>query len=270
MSSLIPRLILTRPETENQAWIDALQPTGIQTLAWPLIEIEAIADDTDLKQAWLALPHCRAAMFVSRSAVQHFFAQRPVDVTWPQQTRAWCTGPGTQRALISQGLPQACIDAPPPDGHWDTEHLWPVVRTQVQPQDTIMLVRGTDSTASTRSDTVAKATQGAGRDWLAQQVLSLKAQIRWVVAYRRACPHWDPQRLSSAQMAAQDGSVWVFSSAQALDHLSQLLPGVAWHQAKAVATHPRIAQRARAIGFGQVITCLPTPQTLMASLESGA
>jgi uroporphyrinogen-III synthase len=112
--------------------------------------------------------------------------------------------------------------------------------------------------------------QGVGRDWLAQQVMTQKAQIKWVVAYRRACPLWDPQRMSSALMATHDGSVWVFSSAQALSHLNLLLPNVSWHRAKAVATHPRIAQKAREFGFGQVITCLPTPQMLKASLESGA
>ena len=209
-------------------------------------------------------------MFVSRSAVQHFFAQRPPEAVWPQQTRAWCTGPGTRKALVDQGLSQLDIDVPPAQGSWDTEHLWPVVQAQVQPQDTIMLVRGTDSNASPLTEGTTQVTPGVGRDWLAQQVLTQKAQIRWVVAYRRACPQWSPECLRSAQMAATDGSVWVFSSAQALDHLGQLLPGMTWQKAKAVATHPRIALKAREMGFGQVITCSPTPHAVAASVESVA
>lgn len=268
MSSLIPRLILTRPEADNQAWLDALQPSGIHAVAWPLIEIEAMANQTDLKQAWQDLATCRAAMFVSRSAVQHFFAQRPAQAAWSQQTRAWCTGPGTRRALIAQGLSPDVIDAPAAQGPWDTEHLWPVVQAQVRAHDTIMLVRGTDSMANPQA--VPGTTQGSGRDWLSQQVLNQKARIRWVVAYRRACPQWDPMQLQRAQMAAMDGSIWVFSSAQALDHLHQLLPDATWHQAQAIATHPRIAQKTRELGFARVITCQPTPQSVMASLESKA
>lgn len=266
MSSAVRRLILTRPEPDNQAWLDALQPMGLTALAWPLIEIQATANEIDLHQAWHELPTCRAVMFVSRSAVQHFFAQRPPDVAWPQATRVWCTGPGTQRALINQGLSQACIDAPPVKGQWDTEHLWPVVQAQVHPHDTIMLVRGTDSSLSLQASSDLQT--GVGRDWLAQQVLAQNGQIRWVVAYGRACPQWDAQRLRSAELAAIDGSIWVFSSAQALDHLHRLLPSVSWQQAKAIATHARIAQKARDMGFGQVITCAPTPQAVAASLES--
>jgi uroporphyrinogen-III synthase len=259
-------LILTRPEEENQAWMDVLLGSGLPTVAWPLIDIQAVGDDTDVMQAWRSLSACRAVMFVSRSAVQHFFARRPPDLAWPQQTRAWCTGPGTRRALVHHGCPEACIDAPPPQGPWDTEHLWPVVRAQVQAQDTVMLVRGTDSTASLPG--AVQASQGVGRDWLAQQLLNQQVRIRWVVSYRRACPVWSVQRLNDAHMAAQDGSVWVFSSAQALDHLRQLLPHVTWQQAQAVATHARIAQKARDMGFGLVIGSQPTPQALVASLES--
>lgn len=268
MPRFVPRLILTRPEPENQAWMEALQATGFQVVAWPLIDIESLGSHPDLKQAWVDLPIFRAAMFVSRAAVLHFFAQRPKDAAWPQQTRVWCTGPGTRKALTAQGIPQACIDAPPADGPWDTEHLWPVVQGQVRAQDTILLVRGTDASVSPVANPSAGLLSGVGRDWLAQQVLNQNAQIRGVVAYRRACPRWSLERTQQAQIAAEDGSVWVFSSAQALSHLSQLLPGLGWHQAKAVATHPRIAQKAREMGFGQVLTCPPTPQALTASLES--
>ena len=48
MPSPVPRLILTRPEPENQAWLDALRSSGIQSVACPLIEIESIKNDTDL------------------------------------------------------------------------------------------------------------------------------------------------------------------------------------------------------------------------------
>ena len=92
-----PRLILTRPESDNAVWQQALIQAEMRVEAWPLIEIRAMPDaDAFLKRAWQGLRECRASMFVSRAAVQHFFAYKPHDLAWPQSCRAWCTGPGTQ------------------------------------------------------------------------------------------------------------------------------------------------------------------------------
>jgi uroporphyrinogen-III synthase len=44
--------------------------------------------------------------------------------------------------------------------------------------------------------------------------------------------------------------------------------GQSWHRARAVATHPRIAQAARAAGFSQVCEARPEMAALVASIES--
>ena len=65
-----------------------------------------------------------------------------------------------------------------------------------------------------------------------------------------------------------DGSLWLLSSSQALEHLCAALPGQDWRQARALATHPRIAQAARNAGFGEVRECRPALADVAASIES--
>jgi uroporphyrinogen-III synthase len=62
--------------------------------------------------------------------------------------------------------------------------------------------------------------------------------------------------------------VWLFSSSEAVAHLRSLAPGQSWSRACALATHPRIAQAARAAGFGVVCESRPTMAELIASIES--
>lgn len=258
-------LILTRPDPDNAPWLEALAERGQKAVAWPLIEIRPAPDAQALQAAWVHVSDCRAAMFVSRAAVQHFFAHRPPGMAWPPQTRIWCTGPGTRQTLLTQGLNADQIDLPQPDGAWDTEHLWPVVRPQITPGAHVLLVRGTDAGAI---KPVQGGDSGVGRDWLAGQLQRAGAQLKWAVAYERACPRWDAARSRAAAAAAGDGSIWVFSSSQALKHLAQLLPGQIWTQARALTTHVRIADQARGMGFVRVAVCPPSAQGVLASLES--
>jgi uroporphyrinogen-III synthase len=67
-------------------------------------------------------------------------------------------------------------------------------------------------------------------------------------------PHWsaEQQALASRALAAPEQAVWLLSSSQAIGHLRSLLPHATWPRAIAWATHERIAQAARAFGFGTV------------------
>ncbi|MFZ9666506.1 MAG: uroporphyrinogen-III synthase, partial [Limnohabitans sp.] len=90
-------VILTRPAGQSRAWQEALQSAGHEVRDWPLIETQAVDSPAAIDQAWHNLAACRAWMFVSTPAVQHFFARRPdgADLT---DVRFWATGPGTRRA----------------------------------------------------------------------------------------------------------------------------------------------------------------------------
>ena len=55
---------------------------------------------------------------------------------------------------------------------------------------------------------------------------------------------------------------------QAVRALRAALPGQSWAQARALATHPRIAAAARKAGFGLVCESRPTLPDVLASLNS--
>ncbi len=268
----MPRVIVTRPAREAAHWVEKLQAQGIDAAALPLIAIGPCTDAAAqhaLAHAHQTLAHYRAIMFVSGNAVVHFFDKKwPValmDKAQPAiKTRAWAPGPGTARALVQAGFAPERINGPAPDApQFDSESLWQQVAPQIQPGDHVLIVRG-------RSGGVHDNAQGTGRDWLARQIGAAGGQVDYVVAYERGAPQLTAAEVALAQQAAQDGSVWLLSSSEAVGHLAQALPTQRWETACALATHPRIAEAARAAGFGSVRECRPAPEDVVASIESGA
>lgn len=264
------RVVVTRPEAEAKALARDLAAAGLQPTVLPLIDVGVVAAQAPLDQAWRSMPHYLAAMFVSANAVEHFFSRRPGEMPTfntlsKLRARAWATGPGTVKALLRQGAEVAWIDAPLPEaGRFDSEALWETVRSRVQPGDRVLIVRGADDSYGAP----AHGDRGAGRDWLSEQLAQAGAQVDFVVAYQRRAPAWGPQQFAQARHAAADGSVWLFSSAQALANLRRLLPAQDWSAARAVATHPRIAAAVRNAGFGVVCESRPVLAEMVASIES--
>jgi uroporphyrinogen-III synthase len=260
--SASPRCILTRPAEEAQRWRDSLEHSGVDVVAWPLIDIQPVTPSEPLQAALQSWSRWAAVMFVSRAAVQHAMAWRSPDLPWGE-TRCWATGPGTQQALLAAGVSPGLIDTPDAQaGQFDTEHLWQKVQHQVTAGQQVLLLRGTEAGA--------RLAAGQGRDWLTQQLHARGLQVQSLAAYVRSVPRWSASQCQQAREAAQDGSVWLFSSSQALTNLQSLLPGQAWHQAKALATHPRIAETAQKMGWGVVRTSRPTVAEIRSSLESFA
>ena len=281
----LQRVIVTRPEPEASAWAQALRAAGWPAQALPLMEIAEPTDTATQQRLQQARAHwldADAIMFVSAAAVQHFFSaavQAPqVSQTASVRTRFWAPGPGTARvlaqALAARGLGAEHIDAPAADAvQFDSEALWPVVAPQLKPGQRIWIVRGASQPAAAPSahsapEPAAQALAGNGRDWLIQQCQAAGAQVQACVAYERRAPPSTPAQQALLQSAAASGSLWLFSSSEALAHLRQLAPAAVWTQASALATHPRIAASARAAGFGHVIDTRPALPDVLRALES--
>ncbi|MEY3611655.1 MAG: Uroporphyrinogen-III synthase [Pseudomonadota bacterium] len=242
------RVIVTRPVREAQAWADALRARGVRCESLPLIEIAAWPDAGALVTAWQAVSQQLAVMFVSANAVRFFMAARPTG--WPMPScRAWSTGPGTRAALLAAGWPEGQIDSPGEDAlQFDSEALWALVAQRVRvavnscpSKPSVLIVRGADAQG-----------QLAGRDWLAQQLERSGLEVLQAVAYVRRAPVLTPEQRSLALQAAVDGSAWLFSSSEAALHLLQACPDVPLAQARALATHPRIAERLQQLGWRRV------------------
>ena len=262
-SATARRVIVTRPAREARAWADALKARGVPCETLPLIEIAALPEPSSLAHIWQDVPTHLAVMFVSANAVRYWMDARPGALAWGH-CRAWSTGPGTQAALLEAGWPEALIDSPPEtSAQFDSEALWTVVAGRVKEavelaiadskiQPSVLVVRGADAQG-----------QLAGRDWLALQMENAGLRLLQAVAYVRQAPVLTPPQCALAHQATQDGSWYLFSSSEAAQHLLQICPDLPIGQARALATHPRIAQRLLAAGWGRV-------EIVPAGLESQA
>jgi len=249
-------VLVTRPEREADRWVEALRLKGLPAHALPLIAIAPAPDPRALEALREGLSVYRAVMFVSANAVHGLLAPSPS--AWPAGTRAWATGPGTRQALLACGVPHALVDAPGPDAaQFDSEALWHEVGDALVPGDRILIVRGGDASG-----------QPAGRDWLASRLEAAGARVDVVVAYVRGLPRWNAAQRDLALLGAGGRAWWIFSSSEGVDNLARLMPGQDWSAARSVCTHARIAQSARAAGFGVVAQSRPALEEVAAFLQS--
>jgi uroporphyrinogen-III synthase len=247
-----PTVLVTRPAAQAADWVGRLRAAGLDARALPLIAIEPAADATALHAAWRELPVYALVMFVSPNAVAGFFGARPTGARWPEALRAGATGPGTVDALVAAGVARERCVAPtaPP---YDSTALWQRLAGEAWAGRPVMIVRG-----------------DGGRDEFAESLRAAGAAVRFVAAYRRSAPAWSAgeRALAAAALAAPQSHVWLLSSGEAVGHLAGLLPGADWQASRALASHARIAARARDAGFGQVREVPPTLEAIIAALRS--
>jgi len=248
------KLLVTRPAAQAVEWVGWLRERGVEAQPLPLIGIFAPPDEAPVHEAWAALATRRLVVFVSPNAAEQFFALRPACSAWPEETLAGSPGPGTSRVLQALGVPASCIVEPAADAaQFDSESLW----RELAPSDwhgtRVLIVRGE-----------------SGRDWLADTLREHGAAIDFVTAYQRGAPSLDEaeRALLREAVAHPQTQAWLFSSSESIAHLEALAPHADWQAAQALATHPRIAQRAREAGFGQVHECRPSVDAVVACLQS--
>jgi uroporphyrinogen-III synthase len=276
-------VLLTRALEETQAWTLGLHGAGFQVIHIPLIDIQPAPHIERVCAALEQLDRYRAVMFVSVHAVAGFWqgfarldqhgAQRIHDAG----LRCWVTGPGTRQALLALGVEASCIDAPDASApQLDSESLWQAAGHHLRPSDRVLIVRGTDdpsfeteaSKEPYSTGFSAATAMGMGRNWLSERILAASAHVDYVVGYARLKPQWNLERLQQVADWAKDGSVWVFSSSQAVKNLQFCCPNQSWRLALALATHPRIAQAVRDAGFEQVMQAKPVVGELLRCLQS--
>jgi uroporphyrinogen-III synthase len=271
-----PAVIVVRPRAQAEDWVAALRERGIPAHALPLIDILPAPEPALVEAAYARLGHAAAAalsagdegarpltVFVSPNAVAGFFAavqderERALHAAagaaaWPAGARAAATGPGTVAALRLAGVPEDAIVAPPASAaQFDSEALWQGISGWTWSGRPVLIVRG-----------------NGGRDWLADRLRESGARVEFVQTYARAAPTLDaPARaLLDAALAEPARWAWMFSSSEAIDHLQALAPAADWRQGRALASHPRIAERARALGFGEVAIVSPSAEAVARAL----
>ena len=284
---------MTRPRLEADVWVKQLRALHFDAVALPLIHIGARADNQDVTKAWVNLDQYIAVMFVSSNAVRYFYSSNmPIDGVFiasaaiknivnlevkVAKPRMWATGPGTRDALLAQSVPADLIDSPDSDAaQFDSEALWNIVKNQVKLGDKVLIVRG--RSLGLKGANGVESAKMNGRPWLADQLIATGVQVDEVISYERCAPVFDAAELALLRQASADQSIWLLSSSEAVANLcsisglsSSLGLGLNWSQARAIATHPRIARAAKDAGFGVVYESRPLLSDvarLAASIES--
>lgn len=293
-----PCAILTRPDGQADALARALNAEGIDTLAFPLLDIAAQADLgalAALDSALGALTSYALAVFVSPNAVAHALA-RLVDVRspdageadndvdgnanagnlWPAALPVAVVGPGSAQALADAGIaaPKHRVIVPPggPAARFDSEALLEQLDLTALAGHRVLIVRG-----------------DGGRELLADTLRANGAQVDIVSAYTRRAPAPDAAAWAAleARLASPAHCAWVLTSSEAVRHLATLLaarygtrdglhtPGTPQVLAQILAatcftSHARIADAARAAGFDRITQCAPGDENLLAALKTWA
>jgi uroporphyrinogen-III synthase len=257
--SSAPALVVVRPRAQARAWTQALRQAGLQASELPLIDIRPAPAPRAVGEAAAALARAAAegrrplAVFVSANAVDGFFAAADL-AAWPAQAVAGATGPGTVAALRAAGVPEAAIAAPPADApQFDSEALWAVVGAQAWAGRPAWIVRG-----------------NGGREWLADRLRDAGASVAAVQSYERAEAALTPAEAATlaAALAEPRRWCWFFSSSEAIARLAALADGHDWRGARALATHPRIAAQARALGLAEVVDVRPELAAVQAAVRA--
>lgn len=254
------RVLVTRPPAQARAWVEALRARGVDAAALPLIDTAAAADPAPVDAAWSELARWAALVFVSPNAVTQFFARRPAGAAWPDQLIAAAPGPGTAAELRTHGIrPRSLIEPAAGAARFDSETLWEQMQRHDWRGRRVLIVRGE-----------------SGRDWLAGRLAAAGATVDLLAAYRRGPAALDAARraLALAALAYPARHLWFFSSSESVQQLtaSELLDApalcAALRRSVALATHPRIAQTARAAGFGRVLEARPELNDVVRCIQS--
>jgi uroporphyrinogen-III synthase len=167
---------------------------------------------------------------------------------WPGRPTWWPLhraghAPGAAQA----GVPAALWSPPDAPQPFDSEALWAQV---LQPRchwpgASALVVRGE-----------------SGRDWLADVLRQQGARCTsWPpTAAVHRCPRPAARRCWPQALAEPGTHCWLFSSSEAVGHLPALAPAADWSQARALATHPRIAAAARRLGMARCRPWRPRPR----------
>jgi uroporphyrinogen-III synthase len=258
-------LVVTRPSGQAGALTEALQAAmesiaashseqGLQQpqiLALPLLTIVPKSDPTVAAAIRTAMETADLAVFVSPNAIEctmrllgddwQSIAKRPVPIG--------VVGQSSYHALERHGIGKEAnlptpIWMPENPAQWDSEGLWEAIQNRFPSwaDRRVVVFRG-----------------DGGREWLADQLQSVGAQVKAIAVYSRiplseSSPQWE-----KVLNANTDDALWILTSSEAVRHLGAVLKKQDRQDylagASALCPHHNIARSAKEIGFGAVLEC---------------
>ncbi len=260
-------IVITRPSGQARQLSEALQASLLksgftpdvtpQIISLPLLTIAPKGDDVLRGQIATALKTADLAIFVSPNAIE--CTMRLLEQSWQgfsdKPMLIGVMGGSSMAALKNHGIgveshPTKII-LPQNNAQWDSEGLWAELQklNWDWSSKTVIIFKGE-----------------GGRDWLAETLKNVGAQVEAFSVYARVpldlnSPAWDD--IHEMDFAK---SLWLLTSSEAVRYLGQAkLP---LDIATAICPHHNIADAAEQIGFGEVFTCEPGDEALIAASQA--
>jgi uroporphyrinogen-III synthase len=237
-------IVVTRPARQAAGLAQQIAVLGGKPLVFPTIIILPPDDRSALDRAQRNLAQYDYAVFVSANAVEYGVGD---PASWPRHLVALAPGPATAAALASVGVGNIRV----PASSMDSEGMLELAELADVTGKHVVIYRG-----------------GGGREMLGDALVERGARVDYVDCYRREKPRGDFTAMAAAWRAGEIDALTLTSS-EGLDNLWELFddasrPSII--ETPAFAPHPRIADRARTLGFRRVIVSAPTDAGLLASL----
>ena len=191
------KVLATRPEKQNAAWVNRLQSDGYCPVALPLIDIRPVADTAAIQNITnkiLALDEYCALIFVSQNAVA--FGLEWVDKYWPQLPSGlqwFAVGAKTARCLNAHPLLSA-------------EKVF-AAKEQMNSEELLQDEGLQKATVFGKKILIFRGLGGRTRTLLGDSLRERGATVDYCELYQRS----PPEQLQQAQFNAQDTLVPVFS-----------------------------------------------------------
>ena len=244
-------VVVTRPEAQADSLCAAITAQGGMPVRFPVLAIGPAADRSELERCIGGLDAYDLAFFVSPNAVRYALDAVLARRGWPPRLKVATVGRGSERALNAFGF---CEVIAPQDG-FDSEAVLalPSFRAEAVAGRRVLIFRG-----------------DGGRDLLGETLRERGAAVDYVTCYRRYRPDLNPSPLLEL---ARDGRLdaITLTSSEGVDNLVAMLGTEGMTRLGAIplfASHPRIAERARAAGFTRVIETPAGDDGLLAALAS--
>jgi uroporphyrinogen-III synthase len=237
-------IVVTRPRAQAAALMQGIARLGGDGRLLPLLEIAPPAEPHLLAAQLSRLARFRLAIFISPNAVQYGMAAIMAAGGLPAGLRIATVGQGSARALREFGLHSIIA---PPEGA-DSESLLALPELQDVVGWPVLILRG-----------------DGGRELLGDTLKARGAEVEYAACYRRTQPHHD--------VSAWQADAITVTSSEALAHLRKLLGTDSPPPLLATplfVLHPRIAEKARQLGFTDVHTTATGDDGLLAGLVAWA
>lgn len=250
-------VVITRPLAQAAPLAARLAAHAIDSHVFPLLDIQPLPDQTELKAVLGRLSDYAMVAFVSPNAIDAAFAHLS---RWPMGVIAAVVGEGSRQALLRHGVSEATAQVVCPVDPLRTD------------SETLLEVLDLPALAGKKALIVRAET---GRELLADRLRDAGVTVEQIAAYQRSAPPLDESRRQQLGRLIGERCDWVITSSEAMRYLKSAVLEVAgedgWarlRQARLIVPHERIAETARKLDFTHIIQTASGDEALIREIQS--